>query len=566
MVLDRLNGKWWEGVLVVPGVARNAVDMIFATAAINLAALAVPIVLMQVYDRIIPNQSGATLVWLVAGCAVAILIDTVVRWARGVMGGWMGARFEHLVGSEAVDRILNCRIEVFESHGIGVHLDRLGTVGTLKGFYIGQLFLSALDLPFAALYFGAIAYVGGHMALFPLVIAGLFVVVIAYARTRFRAARDGEHTINDRRYNFIIETLAGIHLVKAQTMEEQMLRRYERLQGAAAEANMSVGFWGTIPVNAGMTLSQITMFGMMLLGTVEVIHGDLTVGGMSACVMLAGRALQPVQSAIGLWFRFSDATLARRRLADIAGLDPDGSPDRPAFPIDIQGAVELRDVVFRYRPELPPVVDAVSLRIPPESVVAITGAGACGTTTLLHLIMGRLKPQSGRVLIDDYDIAEWDHTDLRGRIDYVAPSGTLFKGTILDNIAMFDPTMHGAALAAAAMLGLDEPVGLLPLGYETMVDNQASNFLPSGLVQRICIARSLVTRPRVLLFDKTSSSMDHESEEVFLWLLSKLKGRCTIVLVASQPRWLELADEVYVMAGGRLHRVETSRDEGDADG
>ncbi|CAA7622684.1 putative hlyB(ABC transporter, ATP-binding protein) [Magnetospirillum sp. SS-4] len=557
MLLEKLDSdaRWWDGIAVVPGLARNSTDLIAAAVAVNVAALAVPVMLMQVYDRVIPNQAGSTLIWLAVGAFSAILLEGWLRWARAVMSGWMGARFEHLVGCEAIERILGSRIEEFEKDGIGVHLDRLGVVATLKGFYVGQMFQSALDLPFVFLYFAAIAYVGGWIVLFPVLAGVALVGLVGLARARFHGARTAEYGINDRRYNFVIEALGGLHLIKSQAMEEQLLRRYERLQGSAAATTMSVGFWNMMPPNVGASVAQFTTFGMMILGAWQVIEGNLTVGGMSACVMLAGRSLQPIQSAVSMWFRFSDVTISRERLSQLHGLSKEVSENCPAFPGDIDGSIELQDVSFRYGEGLPLVLDHINLRVPPGRTIAITGSGAAGTTSLLYLMMGRLRPTSGRLLIDDYDMAEWDHSDLRGRIDYVPANGVLFKGTILDNIAMFNASLHEQALAAAGMLGLDEPVGLLPMGYETPVDSQSSNFLPSGLIQRICLARALVQRPRILLLDKTASSMDHDSEEMFLWLISRLKGRCTMVIVGNQLNLLGVADEVWNLSGGHLSLV-----------
>ncbi len=554
MLLEKVNikARWWEGIEVIPGLAKNAADLATAAVAVNIAALAVPVMLMQVYDRVIPNQAASTLTWLAIGAFSAILLEGMLRWARAVMTGWMGARFEHLIGCEAIERILGSRIEDFERDGIGAYLDRLSVVGTLKGFYVGQIFQSAMDIPFALIYFIAIAYVGGWIVILPIIFALLLIFLVGVARSYFHSARSAEYGINDRRYNFIIEALCGLHLVKSQAMEEQLLRRYERLQGSAAETSMDVSFWNMIPANAGAVIVQITSFGMMALGAWQVINGNLTVGGMSACVMLSTRSLQPIQSAIGMWFRLSDVTIARQRLSQINDLSMEVTEDRPCFPKDIDGAIELRDVSFRFAPDLPLILGHINFRVSPGQAVVITGSGASGTTSLLYIMMGRLRPFSGRVLIDDYDIAEWDHSDLRGRVDYVPANGVLFKGTILENITMFDKSLNDPAMAAAGMLGLDEPIALLPMGYETLVDSQSSNFIPSGLIQRICLARALVRRPRILLLDKASTSMDHDSEEVFLWLVKKLKGRCTMVIVSNHENILSIADETWDLSAGKL--------------
>ncbi|MEO5341447.1 MAG: ABC transporter transmembrane domain-containing protein [Magnetococcus sp. MYC-9] len=553
-LLDALIARpqWYARLTLLPFSRAMLRDSLLVTATIHLLSLAVPITLMQIYDRVLPNQAGSTLFWLVFGALFALLIDGLLRWARAVSSAWNTARFEYLIGSDTVSKILSCRLEDFEKNGIGVHLDRLGSVSGLGGFYAGQLPMILFDIPFAALFLAAIWYLAGAIVLFPLAMAGLNFWIIYRARQRYEAAKRHQITHNDRRFNFIIETLSGLHLVKAQALEEQMLRRYERLQEATGEANMEMSRWNTLPNNLAGLFSYLTMFGMIAVGSSAVIAGDLTFGGITACTMLAGRALQPIQNAFGAWFRYADVKIAADHVRSIAQLRSEVEKGAMPFPKDIEGALRLEDVSFRYRPELPYILHNAQLTIPPKSMTVLRGKSAVGTTTLLYLLMGTLKPESGQVFIDDYNLAEWDHTDPHGWLAYLPAHGALFKGSILDNIAMFNPALHPAALNTAAMLGLDDPVAALSMGYETQVDSQAANFLPSGLIQRICLARALVVRPRILLLDKTNASMDRESEQIFFWLLRHLKGRCTIVMATSQPEILAMADRVYEIRQGAL--------------
>jgi len=451
-----------------------------------------------------------------------------------------------------VEKMLTSSLADFERFGLGVHLDRMNAVAALRGFYAGQVFQVLLDLPFALLFVIAVWYLGGIVVAVPLVMIGLYYVLVRVVKKNFKTARANQVTVNDRRFNYVIELLGGVHLLKSQAMEEQMLRRYERLQDSTATANMDVGYWSGLPGTIGTSFSLITMFGVIALGGGEVIAGQLTLGGLAACMLLAGRALSPIQSAAGFWVRFSNAEIARKRLAEIADITPEVSPGTPHFPSDVDGWVRLNNVSFRYDEEQDFLADGLTLDIEPRQMIGIQGKSSSGTSTLTSLILGRTKPNSGHILIDDYDVNEWDVSNLTGRIEYVSQSGTLFKGSVLDNIAVFDPKLHEAALDAAGLLGLDDLVSVLPQGYETQVDTQAANFLPSGLIQRICIARALVVKPRIILFDKTDASMDHDSLERFSWLVRHLKGTCTIILVTNQNRLLKECDRVFELFYGKL--------------
>jgi len=534
--------------------SRHSVDLLLVTVLVNILALALPLTLMQVYDRILVNQAIDTLVWLIVGCVVALSLEATLRITRAFISGYMAARFEHAAGCEAVDRLLNSRLEEFERDELGTQLDRLNAVSTLRGFYAGQPFQILMDFPFALLFLVAVGYLGGAIVLVPLGVILVFFATVFYFRRYFEYARSQQIDISDRRISFIVEILNRIHAVKAISMEEQLLRRHEKLQAESAEVNMSVSFWNILPSNLGAMFSQITIFGVIGIGAGRVTDGTLTLGALTACSLLSARAMQPIQNLAGFLLRFSEARIAQSRFNKILTLAREVPEGRPPFPEDITGIIEMRDVSFRYGDDLPYVLQNVSLTMAARSMIGIHGTSLSGTTTLLYLTMGILKPESGTVLIDAFNLAGWDHTDLKGRVEYLPQSATLFGGTLLDNIALFDPSKHGAARDAASVVDLDALVASLPMGYETRVNSQSNDLLPSGLIQRVAIARALVVRPRILLLDKTDSAMDRDSQLLFRWLIEQLKGTCTIVMVTNQPSILTLADEVYEIAGGRLEQ------------
>lgn len=556
-----IRTAWFDGYFLLPNALGNLIDLCLVTFALNTFSLAVPLVVMQVYDRIIPNAATDTFWWLVGGGSLAILLDSVMRWARAVMNGRMSQQFDHLVGCQVMDRVLNSRLEEYECISIGEQLDRLNAVSTLSNYYVGQVIQTFLDLPFVILLIYVVALLGGQLVLIPLSLIIGYLLLIFIAKHRFSGARRQQADTNDRRFDFVIQVLQGLHLIKAQTVEEQMLRRYERLQASTAEINFKTGFWSRLPAEMGLAFSQLSMFGLIAFGSGFVREGLMTVGGLSACMMLAGRAMQPVQAATQFWLRYSDAGIARERIQKLVKMQPTNLPSQLPFPAKLRGAISLNNVSFRYRENTNWVLDQVNLSVPYGAQIGIVGSSASGTTTLLLVIRGLLKAQSGSALLDHYDINEWNTTDMRGRVEYVSSRGVLFRGSLLDNITMFDNDKNSAGLEAAALAGLNDMVAMLPLGYETRVDNQASNILPMGLIQRICIARALVERPRVLLFDKVDAALDMESERIFLWLLQQLRNRCTVIVVSNRAHILRDMETLYEIKNGKI--IELSLEEFD---
>jgi ATP-binding cassette, subfamily C, bacterial LapB len=525
---------------------------VVASLGVNLLSMAIPITLMQVYDRIVPADAVSTLIWLVVLCVVALLLEGSLRFMRSVVGAWMAARFEHIVGTKAVDKILRSRLGEFRKHSLGAHIDRLNAVGMLRTFYAGQVFQVLLDIPFVFVFLFAVFFLSPKLIIVTISVSVLFLACIAVVKKRFKKVRELQEVQNDRRFDFILEVLGGIHFLKAQAFEEEMMRRYERLQASSAHANMESSGWSAFPSIIGMTFSQINMFGVVGFGAVLVIEGKLTLGGLAACTLLASRAFQPIQNMASFLLRFSQAEIARSHIEQISAMPGDTLADTPTLPREIVGRVEFADVTFGHAEGDAPLFENLNISIPPRGMIGIFGTNSAGTSTFLQLVAGLLQPGSGKITIDDFDLKQWDCSNRRGSVEYVPRIGSLFKGTILDNISMFDPNKATAAFIAAELLDLDDLVASLPNGYETVVDSQAKNFLPPGLVQRICIARALVDRPRVLLFDKCGEVMDRESQRVFRQVLARLKGRCTVIVVSSNAKFLMLADSVYRLSRGKL--------------
>jgi len=550
------GGSWISGVKGLPDFWPSAFWLVLCTASIQVLSLALPLTLMQVYDRIIPYNAAGTLLWLVLGCGVAFILESALRFIRSWISGWTAARFDHFLSQSAFEHLLRSQLSAYENEEPGIYLDRLGSIGTLRNFYSGQIFQVMLDLPFASLFLYAIWFLAGELVWFPIGVILAFLFLAGILKIGYELNRRQQLNIDDRRFNFLFELLGGVHLVKSLTLEEQMLRRYERLQATAVEINHKVSIWSILPTNVGSFFSHISLFGVIGLGASSVIQGQLTIGGLTACAMLAGRALQPVQSAAGFWLRLSEAKLARQQVRQLANLPLESEPGALPFPRNIEGYIEFEQVSHRLKEELPDFVTDLSVQIHPREMVVISGENTNHTTALLALIQGLVRPYQGNLLIDDYDLTEWDRSDLNGLIEYVPQSGVLFSGTLLDNLTLFDQNRQATAIEAATLLGLDELVASLPRGYETEVKGQANNVLPSGLIQRISMARALVTRPRILLLDRTVEAMDQDSSQIVLEVLRRLKGHSTIVLVSNSPALVNLADRVFDLKDNQLVEQE----------
>lgn len=537
----------WEGTGEVMG------SILVASLVVNLVSLAFPLTLLQIYDRIIPNVAYNTLVLLVIGVVVALIIETLMRIVRAYVGAWADSKFEHLIGVRAFKHLLKSELIEYIQEGAGFHLKRINAINQMRDFYAGQALVSIADVPFVFLLLGLVALIAGWLVLVPTFILTLFILkTISHAR-HLDAMLQSRKAHDDRRSNFLVETLTNIHTVKSITMEAQMMRRYERLEHTSALSDYDLSMMGAKAMGYSTALSQMTIILVVTFGSIMVMHGQLTIGGLAACTLLSGRSLQPINSLISVWTRLQTIKLARDELQEVLDLPYEGAPDAPSFKVE-KGDIFFRDVSFRYSKETPLILDHFNLVVRSKEAISISGEGLSGRSTICWMLLGMLKPDSGQVLVDGRDIFQYDLQSLRRQIGYLPQQGALFNGTIFQNLSMFreGEVYFKKAVAAAKLVGLNDIIERFQDGYDTMVADQSIEALPRGLRQRIAIARALVDEPPIIIFDEANTSIDMKGDEDIKLLLQRLIGRVTLIVISHRPSILKLLPKNYILEHGQL--------------
>jgi ATP-binding cassette subfamily C protein LapB len=273
----------------------------FASFSVNLLALALPLSIMQVYDRIIPNHSLATLAYLLLGLTFAIATDFILKISRSALLSWHATQFVEKVENEGVSRFLRAPNGAFERDAAAVNVSRYAAAAALADYHSGQARLVAIDLPFVAIALIVLTIVGGAMVLVPAVLFFIFAALAIGRARKFRKILDSRTAQDNRKYDFIAEVLGGIHTVKGMAMEPQMQRRFERLQQAVAETTMASILTGQANQTSAMLYGSISQLIVVSIGASQVINDHLTMGALACCTMLSGQILQPLLRAISLW-------------------------------------------------------------------------------------------------------------------------------------------------------------------------------------------------------------------------------------------------------------------------
>nr|WP_170167507.1 ABC transporter transmembrane domain-containing protein [Amphritea balenae] len=527
-------------------------SVLLSSLAINILALALPTVILQVYDRIIPNQATGTFMFLILGMLGVVILDTALRIFRSTILSWSGAEFDHRESLKAMNHILNTDNSAFESKPAGYYLDKVHALEQIQEFYSGQSVLLIMDLPFVLLFLALIWIIAGPLIVIPLALLMVFLVVAIITGRKLRNALETRSIMEDRRQNFIIETLKGIHTVKSMAMEALMLRRYEKLQHQSAESVYDLSRINSIVQGIGATFSQLAVVAFVGIGSIYVIEGDLTVGALAAGTMLSSRVLQPGLKAMGFWSQFQTLHLALDKVKELYE-QPEETGGSIRMETGLSGKIEIRNVSFKHPGQEENLIEDLSLVAYPGETIGITGNNGIGKTTLIGLLSGFLKPDTGELYLDDHDIREYDIEYLRAQIGIMPQKGILFEGTILENMTLYrEGEALQQALELSKVLGLEEIVARLPDGLDTQVGGAAVDTLSEGVRQKIIMVRSLVGHPKIILFDDANANFDIKNDNRLLNVIKQMRGSRTMIIVTHRPSFMRICDRQYSLTRGKL--------------
>lgn len=519
---------------------------------INILSLSLPIFSLQIYDRILTFHGIGTLNVLIVAVIICIVFEVILRVARNYTTTWAGAAYEHQTSCRAIEHLLKSEPLKVGRIGVSTNLQGMTVIATLREFVGGQAMVCLVDLPFICLYLGLISYIAGYLVLVPVAVLTIFALLAWFGSYELKNALVEQETINQRRVSFLIETLGGIQSIKSWGAEAGFLRRYERLQGQATALNHRIAFASGGAAIVGSMFSQIMMVAVTALGAVLVVNSVISVGMLVASVLLSGRIMQPIQRALGFWIRYQDIYLAQRRSERLFA--PSVTVDSDiASAAARKGSLEIVDLSFSYHEDgKEPIFQGINLSLKLGDSISVSGGLASGKSTLLKLMAGLSMPTSGSVLIDGVEAHRFPARDLAEHVGYLATTGTIFNGTVRENLSGFDASMEGPGLEMARLLGIEQVISSLPLGYDTSLVDGGSDAIPSGLRQCIALARVLARKPRLLLFDSADRALDQDNYNHLFRLLGRLEGKVAMVIISDDRNFLRLAKEDYLLVGGQL--------------
>ena len=554
------NKKSKDSVDQLSAFSQERSNIIVASVLINILALAFPLLMLQLYDRILSHRSVDTLIVFCVAVGTAVALEAVIRIFRSYATAWISARFEHQGYVSLTSRLLAEPINEFERKGTGAILEEYKSISTLRYHYSGQTFQQLMDLPFTALYVFIIFFIS------PLIGSVLLVGYTAFVFITWKNGRDYPAIIKEqkemdlRRGNLLTEILKNVHTMKSMTMESLMLRRYERLQESCAILMSRVTYALEMSAGVGSVFSPLMTVAVVALGSWLVITNHLSNGEMAGCIMLGLRALSPLQRLGGMWSKHQQDEILRDKLN--VALDKPGLPAHEKV-IDPEEAVavsselhasslNLSNVSFQFPGVKRDIFANLNLEIRAGECLAIGGQSGSGRSALLQLMAGILQPVQGVVTLNGKNLQDIGIEDLSKEIAYLPQRTALFEGSLLDNVTVFDSSRINMAMQVAKDLGLSDFVSRMPRGWDSIVGDMAADSMPPGFRQRVAIVRALSSNPSVILFDDSSAAMDSEGDAMLLKFIESIRGKVTIVLVSERPSFVRLANRTLYLHEGSL--------------
>ncbi|MGY6411355.1 MAG: peptidase domain-containing ABC transporter [Alkalilacustris sp.] len=552
------SGRWVAYVLGrFAGLYGRVVGLTFL---IYLLAVAPALFIMAVYDRVIPAQSVPTLISLLAGVAIAVLGEMILRSLRGRVLGRVGSRLGLLLASGLFARLMALPVAQVERMRTGARVQHVRQVEGLRDALAGQPALTLIELPFAAVFLVVLALIAGPLALIPLAALpayGLAALVLAgpLRRASLRAARSAQ-----ARQELLFEAIAHAEDLRLSGAVPRWQERFRTLSGEAAFAGYRAQALTALATGLGQAVMGLAGLLTVGLGAQMAMSQALSLGALIAVMTLTWRALMPMQQAFLLLVRLSQlrntADAIDQAMKAAGETQPHPRPQTP--PAVRAGRIELQRCSFRHTLELDPAVLAATADIRPGEIVAITGPNGAGKSTLLKLMLGLHRPQAGSVLIDGIDIRQHAPVALRQAIGHVPQEVELFFGTLEQNLRLSDPTASPAQIeAAVARAGLAPLIARLPAGLHHRVTDGPRRQLSASLVAGLALAAAYLRAPRILLLDEAIDALDPELTGVFHAQLDALRGQVTTVMVTHRPATLRRADRILVLNAGSIVRSGT---------
>jgi len=526
---------------------------------VNVLALAVPVFVLQIYDRVVFHAGISTLQGLVIGMALVLVFDYVLRNSRARILQTVALRVDVQTGRALFNRVMSLPLRALEAKPAPYWQSLFRDVEVVRNTVSGSSAILLCDLPFVFVFLGVIFIIAKPIAWVLALVFPIFIFIAWRSGNVLNSATQKERETAMNRDDLIGGIINGRTTIKALALDRAMRPMWEEKHAANIENSVHRGGKADAFTAFGQTLTLITTIGLTTVGAIAIINQELTIGALIATNMLSGRLLGPLNQLVNTWKIYTSFRQSVQRLSEVFSSEAERQESEVSLGTP-KGNLTLENVVFSYNPEGAPIINDIKLSIKPSSLTALVGRNGSGKTTLIKLILGLYKPSSGRVLLDGADLAQFTRSELASWMGYVPQDCVVFAGTVRENISHGQPDAPDQEIIRAAKAaGVHDFIIDMPDGYATEI-GEAGQRLSGGQRQRIAIARALVGKPSVVLMDEPSGSLDRQAEEELKRTLIELAKEHTVIIVTHSPILLQACDNLVALDKGRVALAGPTKD------
>lgn len=526
--------------------------VLLAGLVLNLIALAAPLFIMVVYDRVLSSGAADILPMLAAGAAMGVAIEWMLRTVRSRNLSWLAARIGNIVSNRIFGQLIHLAPGYIERASVPSQVARIKTFETVRDFFSGPVFLSLLELPFMVIALVVIGVIAGPLVLVPLAVSflyvGLFFAVWRYVRVSIRTAAKA----GSARQQFLLETVNKMEPIRSSDLTLAWKRKFQELSAREAVTSFRLAWLGMVGETLAQGLTILSAVAVIGFGVGMVWAGTLTTGALVATMILVWRVLGPFYSLCTMIPRLDQLRNSVRQVDRLMEIDTEQTTHRTAARLGkVRGRISFVNVGIRYSMDTDPLLAGLTFDAMPGDIVAVTGPNGTGKSTLLKMVKGMYTPQSGSIRIDGFDLRQLDPVDLRRRIAYIPQETSFFRGTIAENLRFANPLVSDREMEIAlAQAGLAADIGRLPDGVNTVIGH-GGMVLSSSLELRLSMVRAYLHDASILLVDELPNSLLSEEAGQFMKdnLLRHKKDRTTII-VTHREDFMSMADTIVVLRRG----------------
>ena len=555
----RYNLEWFLEIIL--HYKKYFAEVLIATFFIQLMGLLMPLFTQVVIDKVIGNSGLSTLT--VLGCAVLLMITvgSILTGVKTYVMNFTTNKLDAILGTRLFRHLISLPANYYENRKVGETMFRVNALSGIREFLTGKTLTTILDVLFSVVFIAVMFYYSVTLTLIALVIVPLFIAQAFWAFPIFWKKLMISMNANMVRRAFLTEAVTGMQTVKALAVEPQFRKKWEKFVARHISLAFDLLRFNLVITSGNQAIQAISNLVILWFGGYMVMNGEFTLGQLIAYQMISAQAIGPLTRLLTMWPEVQQSGMALVMLGDIihSQREPVLNPIPHGLKA-IKGDIEVENLSFRYRPDLPFALENVSFSVKAGEKIGIVGRSGSGKSTLASLLQKIYFQDDGVIKVDGIDLRQADYPWLRRQMGVVMQDNYLFDGSIRDNIAAGAPaTSMENVIRAAEIAGAHEFILELDEGYDTKVGERGAG-LSGGQRQRIAIARALLTNPRILIFDEATSALDYESERIVMKNLENIAGDRTMIIIAHRLTTVEKCDKIIVLDHGKIAEMGSHQD------